>query len=817
MSEFVSDVKYAARTLRKSPGFTAVAVLTLALGIGANSAIFSVVNGVVLKPLPYARPDRLVAIYSQGADRGLDEYWISAPEYMELRERARSYDAIGAYRTGMISLGDGESPMRVTSAFATMDLFRALGVNPLLGRTFTEEEDIANGRAAVVLSHGLWRRGFDGDPGVIGRPVEVDGAPSTVVGVMPPGYDVAEAGVEAWVPAQLDPANLGHPGNHYLNLIARLRSGVRAEQAQRELAGLVQRWADETSDRRHVLRPDVHELFLRPLHEDLIGGIRPALLMLLGAVGFVLLIACANVGNLLLARAEGRGREIAVRAALGAGRVRLLRQFVTESTLLSLLGGGLGLALGWAAVRALLATSPESIPRADEVTLDGSVLAFTLLVSLFTGLLFGLAPAFHLRARTMNSALREGGLRTTAGAGRQRLRRSLVVSEVALAVVLVVGSGLMLRSFAALQEVDPGFDARNLLTFEMFLPAATYPDWPARETFIERSLQRLGALPGVRAATATMTRTGSGLPTRRAVDAIDFEFEGYTPTEDGPPNSTDYYQFVTTNYFEAMRIPLLAGRTFGPQDGREAGPVVMVNETLANLYYADSNPIGRRLRPGGDNPWFTIIGVVKDVKQGRLQERTGTEVYFHYPQVVGAAPRTMNVVLRAGTTPASLAPAVRREMAALDESLPLANMQGMDRVLHGSIAQPRFLTLLLGSFAAIALTLAAIGTYGLMSYSVAERRQEIGIRMALGADAGGVLTMVLTQGAVIAGLGLALGVAGALAASRMLASLLYGVGARDLTTFLLAPAVLAAVALVACWIPAWRATRVDPARVLRQE
>ncbi|MGH7573834.1 MAG: ABC transporter permease [Longimicrobiales bacterium] len=815
MSEFASDVKYAARTLRKSPGFMMVAVLTLALGIGANSAIFSVVNGVVLKPLPYAQPDRLVAIYSQFPTLGFDEFWISPPEYLELKERARSYDAIGAHRTGTISLGGGESPMRVTAAIATIDLFRALGVNPLLGRTFTEEEDIANGPAAVVLGEGLWRRAFGGDPGVIGRTVEVDGAPSTVVGVMPSGFDVADAGVEAWVPAQLDPANRENRGSHYLNLIGRLRSGVPPEQAQRELVGLVQRWEEENPD-THVPRPDVHELFLLPLQEDLIGGVRAALFMLLGAVGFVLLIACANVGNLLLARAEGRGREIAVRAALGAGRVRLLRQFVTESTFLSLLGGGLGLLLAWAGVRVLLATSPESIPRAEEITLDGSVLAFTLLVSLFTGLLFGLAPALHLRARTMNAALREGGQRTTAGFGRLRLRRSLVVSEVALAVVLVVGSGLMLRSFAELQEVDPGFDASGLLTFEMFLPEAKYPDEPARVAFIERSLQQLSALPGVGGAAAM-----SGLPPRREVNANDTEFEGYTPTEDGPRNNTDYWQFVTTNYFETMRIPLLAGRVFGPQDGAEAGPVVIVNETLAKLYYPDSDPIGRRLRPPfGDNPWYAIIGVVKDVKQGGLQERTGTEVYFHYPQMPGVpvfAPQTMNVVLRTGTTPALLAPVVRREMAALEESLPLANMRGMDRVLHASIAQPRFLTQLLGSFAAIALTLAAIGTYGLMSYSVAERRQEIGIRMALGADAGGVLTMVLTQGAAIAGLGLALGIAGAFAASRTLASLLYGVGARDLTTFLLAPAVLAAVALVACWVPAWRATRVDPARVLRQE
>ena len=815
MAELVSDIRYALRMLAKAPAFTLVAVLTLALGIGANSAIFSVVDGVVLKPLPYAAPERLVSVYSQFPTLGFDRFWISPPEYLELRERSRSYAALGAYRTGQLSIGGSGAPVRVTSAVATPELFDALGVAPLYGRTFRSEESLPNGPGVVVLSYGLWQSAFGGDAGVVGRTVEVNGAPAEVLGVMPRGFDIADAGVEAWTPARIDPANRQNRGSHFLYLVGRLRPDVTLEAAQRELAGLVQRWADDNPD-AHVPKPDNHALFMVSHQADLIGGIRPALLMLLGAVGFVLLIACANVANLLLARAEGRGKEIAVRAALGARRGRLFRQFVTESLVLSLVGGAVGLALGWLGVRVLLATSPDSIPRAEEIGVDGSVLIFTLAVTLLTGIVFGLAPAFHLSPRTMGSALREGGQRSTAGSGRQQLRRLLVVSEVALAVVLVVGSGLMLRSFSALQAVDPGFDARNLLTFRIFLPAARYPENSDQVAFMTRALERLRGLPGVVAAAAM-----SGQPPRRDVNANDTEFEGYTPTPDGPPANTDYWQFVTSDYFETMRIPLIAGRVFGPQDGPDAGPVVIVNETLARLYYPDTDPIGRRLRPPyNDNPWFTIVGVVGDVKQGGLEASTGTELYFHYPQAAGTplgVPFQMNIVLRTTPDPSSLMPAVRRAMTELDATLPLAQMGTMDRVLHASIARPRFLTMLLGIFATIALLLAAVGTYGVMSYSVAERRREIGIRMALGARASGVLVMVLAQGVVVAAIGLALGTAGAYGLSRTLGSLLYGVTPRDLLTFLTAPLVLGAVAVVACWIPAWRATRVDPARVLRQE
>jgi putative ABC transport system permease protein len=631
---------------------------------------------------------------------------------------------------------------------------------------------------------------------------------------MPPGFDVADARVEIWFPGQLDPANRQNRSSHFLDVVARLNPNTSIEQARAELNVLVAGWADANPD-THVPTPENHPIFLTGLQEDLIGGTRPALMLLLGAVGFVLLIACANVANLLLARAESRQKEVAVRAALGAGRGRLVRQFLTEGVVLSLIGGALGLLLGYAGVRVLLATNPRGIPRALEIALDGNVLLFTLAVSVVTGLIFGLAPALHLTKRTVTQSLRDGTGRTTASGARQQVRRLLVVSEVALAVILVVGSGLMLRSFAELQKVDPGFDPDGLLTFQLFLPAATYPDPPAQAAFLDRLLERMRSLPGVTSAAAM-----SGMPPRRDVNANDTDFEGLVPTEDGPAFNTDYWQFVTGDYLETMDIPLRDGRLFTNAD--EGGtPVVLINERLARVFYPEMNPLGRRLRPPGDgNPWLTIVGIVKDVKQGGLEEETGTEIYFLYPQVaraVGFAPRTMNIVLRTAGDPMQLANVVRSEVRTLDGQLPVANLASMNDVMYEAVSRPRFITLLLAVFAVVALALAAIGTYGVMAYAVAQRRQEIGIRMALGAQASSVLGMVLGQGIAVAGLGLVIGIAGAFALTRLLSSLLFNISATDPLAFLSAPLLLGAVALAACYIPALRATRVDPAIVLKQD
>jgi putative ABC transport system permease protein len=815
MTELYSDVRYAVRSLLRAPIFAVVAVLTLALGIGANSAIFSVLNGVVLRPLQYDEPGELVRVASRFPTLGFDKFWISPPEFMELRERAQSFASFGGYRTGMASVGGGDMPIRAVSAVATADLFETLGVPARHGRAFNAAEDVPGGENVATLSYELWQSAFGGASDIVGRTITVNGNETRVTGVMPPGFDVADAHVEIWTPVRLDPANRQNRGSHFLDVVSRLKPGVSIEQARAELAVMLQTWA-ETNPNTHVPSPDNHPICLTDLQEDMVGNTRPALLLLLGAVGFVLLIACANVANLLLARAESRQKEIAVRAALGAGRGRLVRQFLTEGLVLSLAGGALGLLLGHVGVRLLLATNPRGVPRAVEVGLDGNVLLFTFLVAILTGVFFGLAPALHLTRRTVTQSLRDGTGRTTASAARNRVRRLLVVSEVALAVVLVVGSGLMLRSFAELQKVDPGFDPDGLLSFQLFLPAATYPEPTDQAAFLARLVDRLETLPGVTSASAM-----SGLPPRRDVNANDTEFEGLAQTPDGPPHNTDYWQFITRDYLETMDIELRDGRLFEFAD--EGGtPVVLVNRKLADVFYPGTSPLGRRLRPpgGDDTPWLTIVGVVEDVKQGGLEEPTGTEIYFLYPQVaraVGFAPRTMNVVVRTAGSPTSLMNSVQAEVRSMDPQLPVANLATMNDVLNEAVSGPRFITLLLAVFAAVALALAAIGTYGVMAYSVAQRRQEIGIRMALGAQAATVRGMVLGQGIAVAGIGLLIGIAGALALTRLLSTLLFNVSPTDPLAFLSAPLLLALVAVAACYIPAVRATRVDPALVLKQD
>lgn len=788
----------------------------MADGIGANSAIFSVVNGVVLKPLPYQDPERLVFVTTAFPTMGFDKFWMSQPEYQEYAEWGDAIVDLGAYNTGEISITGGQSPVRVSSATVTRSFFTVLGVEPAVGRVFTAEEDAPGGSLAVVLSWELWQRAFGGRDAAVGETVEINGQTSDIVGVMPAGFDINDNGTEVWAPLQLDAAAPRPRGNHFLFSVGRLAAGATPGAAEAELAGLLDQWRDRVPD-GHVPSLEGHPLHLTELRDEVVGEVRPALLLLLGAVGFVLLIACANVGNLLLARSEARQKEIAVRTALGASRGRLVRQFLTESALLALAGGAAGLLLGNWGLRALLATSPDSLPRINDISLDASVLVFTTVVSLLTGLLFGLAPMMHMTVRNLSNSLREGGERSTSGFGKLRLRRLLVVSEIALAVVLVIGAGLMLRSFDELQSVDPGFDPEALLTFRLYLPSAEYADGRAQIAFFNQLVDKLGAIPGVAAATAM-----SGLPPRRRLDANDTEFEGVERTEDGPPHNVDFYQWVTDGYFNTMAIDLVEGRPFGDQDmGEGAQPVTIVNETLASVFFPGESSIGRRLRPccGDDNPWMSIVGVVADVKQDGVENETGTELYFYTPQVaavVNFAPRSMNVVMRTTVPPIEVAGQARQAVWSLDPTLPLADVQTMSSALYSAVARPRFMTLLLGIFGSVALALATVGTYGVMSYSVAERYRELGIRMALGAEAGGVLRMVLGQGLRVAGVGLALGVGAALFLTRFMGSLLYGIGATDATTFVVVPLLLLAVATVACLLPARRATRVDPMVVLRE-
>jgi putative ABC transport system permease protein len=813
----LQDLRYAVRLLLRTPGFTLLAALTLALGIGANAAIFSVLDAVLLRPLPYGQPERLVFVYSQFPAMSFDRFWTSPPEFLDLRQQSKSLEELGAYTTGSVNI-TGEQPVRVKTARVSAGLFDVLGVGPELGRVFTAGEDLPKTEPMLVLSHELWQTAFGGEKSVIGRRVQVDGVDRTVLGVMPPGFDVGNEHVEAWVPLALDPANPGNRGSHYLYLVGRLKPGISLAAARSELAGLVLR-AKNDAPNQHSLSPDNHPLKMSSLLDDLVGSVRPKMWLLMGAVGLVLLIACANVANLLLARAEARQKEIAVRTALGAARGRLIRQFLTESVLLSLVGGAFGLLLAVWGVKAIVATNPDAIPRAGEIGIDGQVLLFTLAVSVLTGVLFGLAPALHSRASVLFSSLKEGGQRTTAGAGRQLLRRTLVVAEVALAATLVLVGGLLIRSFWLLLQVDPGFDPRGVLTFQIALPDARYPDDRQVIAFYQRLLDQVKGLPGVQSASAAW-----GLPPKRDILANDTEFEGVPKPPAGPIHNVDYWQGVTAGYLDTMKIPVVSGRGFLPSDGPKTPGVVLVNETTAKLFWPGQDPLGKRLRaPAALDqplPWLTVVGVVKDVKQGGLEAKTGTEVYFLHaqmPETLGFTTDDMYLVIRTSGDPLALVGSVREQVRALDPTLPLAEVRSLEKVVFESVAQPRFMTRMALLFAVVALALAAVGTYGVLSYSVEQRTQEIGVRMALGAQARQVLGMVLGQGVRLVAIGLVVGLAGALALRQILAGMLFGVAPTDPTIFASVIVVLSSVSLAACYLPARRATRISPMVALRQE
>jgi predicted permease len=838
------DLRQAFRSFGRAPVFTAITILTLALGIGANTAIFSIVNGVILRPLGYPQPEQLMYLTTRFPAFGFEQFWVSPPEYFEFRELNQSFAAVGAFTTGEVNLTAGDRPMRVQSASVDDGLLSALGVQPAAGRLFHPGEADLPGPPPtpgsppiplppiVILSHELWQTAFGGQP-IIGQMIEVNGLRREVIGIMPPGVDVMDNRTAIWMPLGLNPANRQNRGSHFLYLIGRLRDGVTPEQAQNELAALIQTWRERTGVKQHVFSPipatDAerqaspgagHVLQMKPLREEIVGSAARAIWVLQAAVAFVLLIACANLANLLLARAETRHREFAVRTVLGAGRLRLLRQFVTEGVLLALAGGVLGVVLARAGVEALVRAYPTSLPRTNDVTVDPTVLLFTLGVSIGTGLVFGLAPLLHTRASGLLTALKDGGAKGATSGARHRFRRGLVVGEIALAVMLVIGAGLLLRTVANLTNVDAGFDRSRLVTFSMALPVASYPEPASRGQFYQRLLERLRGVPGVQAATAM-----SGLPPSRALDANDTDIDNYTAPPEGPYENVDYYQNVMSDYFETMGIPIVQGRSFQPSDAASTGMVAVVNETLVDTFWEGLHPIGQRLRPccGDQVPWFTVIGVAKDVKQGGVDQRTGTELYFFVDQTAqlpppfGRAPGGMNIVLRTTLPPAALRQTLDSLVRDADPSVPLVRLREMETVFDESIRQPRLLAQLLGGFAVLALLLAAIGSYGVLSYMVAERRREIGIRMALGADARRVLAHVMQQGLALAAAGLLAGLAGALALSRLVASLLFGVQPADPPKLAGVVATILVVAAIACWLPAWRAARLDPNVVLREE
>jgi predicted permease len=824
------DVSHGLRTIRRTPVFTAVALLTLALGIGANTAIFSIVNGVILRPLDFPKPEQLMYLTTEFPALGLTGNPLSVQEYLEFRQMNQSFAGVGAYRTvggayttGEVNVTAGNRPLRVRSISVDAHLLKTLGVQPAQGRIFSEEEtDRAGGLAPplAILSSELWQTAFGGQP-LIGQTLNVDGRPHEILGIMPPGIDVMDNRTAIWLPLGLPTAIRQDRSFHILHVIGRLKDGVTAQEAQTELNAFLENWGERTGSSGHVpsnrpTRAADHTLQVQPVQDAMIGDARRSIWILQVAVGFVLLIACANLANLLMARAESRRREFAVRAALGASRSRLLRQTMTEGVMLCVAGGLLGLWLAHVAVQALIRAYPTSVPRMSEIAIDLPVLLFALGVSMATGVLFGLAPVAQGRMNDLVTAFKEGGDRGASGAGRHHTRRALVVVEVALAVMVVIGAGLLIRTVYNLTSVDAGFDRSRLVTFSMTLAEPYDPD--TRGPAYQRLLDKLRLASGVQGA-AVM----SGLPPNRSPEAIPTNIENHTAADGSAVEIVGYYQFVMGDYFETMGVPIVAGRSFEPADAASPARVVIVNETLANRIWKGRNPIGQRVRPNlsaaigfGGNSWHTVIGVAKDVKQSGVEKDTGTELYVSLDQLAMAAP-TMNVVLRTILPPDALSRTLERLVREVDPAVPIVRLRDMESVFAESIRRPRLLAQLLGAFAGLALLLAAVGTYGVLSYMATERRREIGIRIALGAARSSVVALVMKQGLQLTILGVVVGLAGALWLNRLIASVLFGVQPTDVATMGTVIATITIVAAIACWLPAWRACRLDPNAVLRAD
>ena len=812
----IRDLRYALRMLLKNPGFAAVAVITLALGIGANTAIFSVVNGVLLRPLPFREPGRLVRVYSEFPTMKLKSFWLSAPELLDIEKEAQSWEAIGGWAPGGSNVGTVSEPLRVTSAGITRGLINTLGVQPVMGRNFTVEEDRNGGPNVALISYGLWQRAFGSASDIIGKQIQVNAQSTTVIGVLPRDFAFPPGSndqVELLLPFQFDPANPGNRGGHFLSVIGRLKPGVTLDQARAEMTSLMAGWKSENRA-QHLLNPQGHPVVMLPLHEDVVGSARRSVLLLMGAVGFVLLIACVNVANLLLARAEARHREFAVRLALGAGRKRMIQQFIAEGCVLVALAAILGMVLAFGGLKLLLLFTPDSVPRTGDIRVDLLVLAFTLGLSVFVVFLFALAPLAQISEQNLANWIR-GASQRSIGVAAQGLRKSLVVVEIALAVILVIGSGLMIRAFWKLQQVKTGFEPNGVLSFSINLPGSAYRP-PDRLRFANTLQQRLASIPGVSSASLA-----GGLPPLRRINANDTEIEGYQPTPEGPAQNVDYWNVVGTDYFKTMKIRTLEGRTFETSDENDQSQrVVVVNQALARRGFWTGSPVGRRVNPGFANPkvWFTIVGVVEDTKNAGMDKPAGPELYLPAAQIAQFGLSTnMNFVVRTIGDPQTIASSVRAAVRDTDPSLPVYGLRPMSEVVARSMVQPRFLSLLLATFSSIALFLAAIGIYGVMAYTVAQRTQEIGVRMALGAQRLHVLRLIFGQGLLLLIVGTVIGLGGAFALTRLMRTLLFEMTATDPLTYIAVVVLLTVVALLACYIPARRATKVDPLVALRYE
>jgi predicted permease len=805
MQNFFQDVRYGIRTLARVPGFTFIAIVVLALGIGANTAIFSVVNGVMLKPLAYRNANELVVLWEKM--KQTDTLDLAPDDFVEYRARAQSFEQVAASVKQGYTLTGNDEPLRMDGAEVSANLFQLLGVEPLLGRGFLAEEDKPGASHVVVLSYSLWQRQFGGDKKILNQTIRLNGEPHTVVGVMPADFqypppllrgNALEARSELWTPLLVE--TMQGRNSHGLLAIGRLKKGVSFEQARAEVDIIAEQRDEKTRASHNGIGAN-----LLLLHEQVVRKIRPALLILLGAVGFVLLIACANVASLLLVRAAARQKEIAIRSALGAGRRRIVQQLLIESLLLALPGGGLGLLLAEWGNTLLLKLGASNIPRVDQIGTDSRVLLFTFGVSLVTGILFGLVPALKASSPNLVETLKESGRNSTGSTNR--LRSALMVTEVALALVLLVGAGLLIKSFWQLQQVDPGFKVENLLVMETTLPVTKYAEGYQQTAFYQQALEKLSSLPGVQSSAIVNIPPLSG---RRGVDA--FEIEGSANSRNVSDVPLADYRSISADYFQVMGISVLSGRAFTPGDTASAPLVAIVNQATARRYFQDENPLGKRIKTKDE--WRTIVGVVSDVRQSGLDEQAATHLYVPFFQLPQGR---MGWVVRTTTEPLNLLASIRNQIYEVDKDQPVYNVHTMERILAESLSQRRLNMLLLGTFSATALLLSLVGIYGLIANSVTQRTREIGIRQALGAQKRDVLRMMIKQGMLLTLTGIGIGLLAALMLTQFLKGLLHEVNDKDPLTFAGVALLLAAVALLACYLPARRVTKVDPMVALRYE
>jgi len=821
MGTFIQDLRYGFRMLWKSPGFTVVALMALALGIGANTAIFSVVNTVLLRPLPFERPEQLVMIWETNPLGkqlvGADHLPGATANFVDWRRQSDTFEGMAALDSWNVVLTGTDEPQRLTGVKASANLFSLLRAQPLAGRTFLPEEDRPGNNRVVVISHGLWQRRFGSDSSVLNKTLTLDGDSYTVVGIMPesvtfpqgmglPAFFDFSSKTDLWTPLALTDKETQNRDSHHIAVLGRLKEGVKIEQAQAQLGNIARQLEQQYPDDNKNWGAAVI-----PLHEQVVGQSRIAILILLGAVGFVLLIACANVANLMLARATARHKEIAIRTALGASRWRIVRQLLTESLLLSLCGGVIGAWLALWGVDLLVALSPGNLPRPAEIGIDNRVLGYTLLVSLLTGVVFGLIPALQSSRPDFNEALKDGGRSGSASPRRQRARSLLVVSEVALALVLLISAGLLLKSFLRLQNVNPGFSPDNVLTVEIGLPEQKYADDKQIADFYRQVIARARSLPGVEAVGAI-----SHLPLTGAEEIDGFSVEGRPETDATWTQAADF-RVTTPDYFRAMQIPLMRGRYFDERDRADAPPVMIIDETFAERFFPGEDPLGKRIDEDGSrraHSFFTVVGVVGSVKHSGLNSQTRPMMYVNYEQ---SAWETLTMTVRAAGDPTNLSAAVRREVSAVDKDQPVTKISTMAETFARAVAPQRFNMLLIGIFAAVAMILAMVGIYGVIAYSVSQRAREMGIRIALGATRRDILKLIVGQAMLMALVGVGVGLAGALVLTRLMSSLLYEVSATDPLIFIAISLLLAVVALLASYIPARRATKVDPMIALRYE